>query len=151
MSGYKSNTWQSQLLTLLFQNTNAANIGDATGLRGSSTTGSLYVALHTADPTAAGTQDSSEATYTGYARVGLARNSGAWGISGSSPTVVSPVANIDFGLCTGGSNTITFFSVGVAASGAGTEILYAGPISPTISVSSGVIPRLTTATQITED
>ncbi|HYT46730.1 MAG TPA: hypothetical protein VEP90_30670, partial [Methylomirabilota bacterium] len=64
----KSNTWESDLLLLVFNNTNAGSIGDATGLRGSSTAGSLYVSLHTADPGETDDQTSSEATYTSYAR-----------------------------------------------------------------------------------
>lgn len=51
----KGNTFENDLLLLIFNNTDAALIGDATGLRGSSTAGSLYVALHTADPGEAGT------------------------------------------------------------------------------------------------
>jgi len=44
----KTNTHEDGYLKLLFQNVNFANIGDATGLRGSTTAGSLYVALFTA-------------------------------------------------------------------------------------------------------
>ena len=60
----KGNTFENDLLLLVFNNTNAANIGDATGLRGSSTAGSLYVSLHTADPGEAGDQTTDEITYT---------------------------------------------------------------------------------------
>jgi hypothetical protein len=60
------------------------------------------------------------------------------------------VASIDFPAATGGSETATFASVGVATSGA-SKILYSGAISPTIVISSGVTPRLTTASTITED
>ena len=45
-----SNAAETAWLTLLLNNTNWANIGDATGLRGSTVAGSLYIALHTADP-----------------------------------------------------------------------------------------------------
>lgn len=38
----KGNTFENDLLLLIFNNTDAALIGDATGLRGSSTAGSLY-------------------------------------------------------------------------------------------------------------
>ena len=51
---------------------------------------------------------------------------------------------------TGGSETITHFSVGKAVSGA-TDILYHGTVTPNIAVSDGVTPSLTTATAITED
>lgn len=74
----KSDAWESALMLLLFNNTNAANIGDATGLRGSTVAGQLFLALHTADPGEAGTQSTNEVgtgAYTGYARVGLNRAS----------------------------------------------------------------------------
>jgi hypothetical protein len=37
-------------------------------------------------PTDAGSQTSSEATYTSYARVAVARTTGGWTVSGTSPT-----------------------------------------------------------------
>lgn len=143
----KSDAFESALLALVFQNTNIANIGDATGLRGAATAGQLFFALHTADPGEAGTQATSEVAYTGYARVGVARSSGGFTITGNS---VSPAANVDFPACTAGSATATHFSVGVAASGAGV-VLYKGAITPAIAIAAGVTPRLSTATVITED
>lgn len=80
-SGDVADSWIADILNLLFVNSNAANIGDATGLRGSSTVGSLYVSLHTADPGTTGDQTTSEATYTSYARVAVARTSGGWTIA----------------------------------------------------------------------
>lgn len=147
----KSNTFESDMLLLIFNNTNIANLGDATGVRGSTAAGSVFVALHTADPGEAGNQGTSEIAYTGYARVAVARSSGGWTISGTAPTVASPVANIDFGLMTAGAGgTVTFFSVGDTSSGA-TKILYSGTVTPNIAVVNGVIPRLTTASTISED
>jgi hypothetical protein len=63
---------------------------------------------------------------------------------------VSPAANVDFPACTGGTATITHFGIGTALSGAGV-LLYKGTVTPNIAVSSGVTPRLTTASTITED
>ena len=103
---------------------------------------------HTADPGETGDQTTSEISYTGYARVAVARTSGGWTVTGNS---VSPAANIDFAAMSGGTGgTATHFAVGTASSGTG-KILYSGTISPNISVSTGVIPRLTTATAVTED
>lgn len=143
----KGNTFENELLSLIFANSNIANIGDATGLRGSSTAGSLYAALHTGDPGEAGDQTTSECSYTSYARVAVARSGAGWTVTGNS---VSPAANVDFPAATGGSQTATHFSIGTSSSGAG-KILYKGTISPNISISSGVQPRLSTATTITED
>src|SRR5688572_20903714 len=99
----KSNSLENSWLLLLLNNTNIANVGDATGLRGSSTAGSLYVSLHTSDPGEAGDQTTNEATYTSYARVAVARSAGGWTISGNA---ASNTAAITFPACTGGSNTI---------------------------------------------
>lgn len=140
----KSATFENDILKLIFNATAIANIADNTA---TSPLTNLYVALHTADPTDAGTQSSSEISYTGYARVAVARTSGGWAVTGSS---VSPVANIDFGAMTAGTGgTVTNFSIGVASSGA-TKILYSGTVSPTITVNNGVTPRLGTGSTITE-
>jgi hypothetical protein len=64
-----SNAFETDILLLVFNNTDIANIGDAAGLQNSVAAGSLYVALHTADPGEAGNQSTSETTYTGYARL----------------------------------------------------------------------------------
>lgn len=143
----KSNSWENALLLLLFNNTNAANIGDATGLRGSSTAGSLYVSLHTSDPGEAGDQTTNETSYTSYARVAVARSGSGWTVTNNS---VSPAATISFPAATGGTATITHFGIGTASSGAGV-LLYSGTVTPNISVSSGVTPQLTTASTVTED
>lgn len=123
----KTNAWETALLQLLFNNTTAAGIGDTTGIIGSTGVGSLYISLHTADPTVAGNQSSNEATYTGYARIAISRTSGGWTISGSNPAQVTNTAIVNFPQCTGGSNTITYVGVGTASSGAG-ELLYSGAL-----------------------
>jgi hypothetical protein len=139
----KGATFENDLLKLIFQGTAVANIADNAA---SSPLTNLYVSLHTADPTDSGNQTSNEISYTGYARVAVARTSSGFTVTSSS---VSPAANIDFGQCTAGSGTVTHFAIGTASSGTG-KILYSGTVSPNISVSSGVIPRLTTASTITE-
>ena len=140
----KSTTFNNDLLKLIFNATAISNIADNAA---TAPLTNLYVALHTADPTAAGTQSSSEITYTSYARVAVARTTGGWTASTVSST--SPVAAITFPAGTGGSGTATFFSIGVASSGA-TKILYSGSISPSIVTGNGVTPQLTTSTTVTE-
>lgn len=151
----KSDAWENALLLLLFNNTTVANVGDATGLRGSTAAGSLYLSLHTADPGEAGTQTTNEVgtgAYAGYARVAVTRASGAGGftVTGNS---VSPTSNTDFPACTGGTGaTLTHFGVCSAASGTTGLLLYKGALSPNITVSNGVTPRiLASGTTITED
>lgn len=131
-----SNASETALLQLLFNNTDWANVGDAAGLQNSAAAGSFYVALHTADPGEAGTQATSEATYTGYARVAVARSGVGWTVTGNQ---VTNAATVQFGECTAGSETITHFSVGLESSGA-TAILYSGALSASRAVSSGITP-----------
>jgi hypothetical protein len=140
----KSNSFENSLLKLIFNATAIANLADNTA---TSPLTNLYVSLHTADPGEAGDQTTSETTYTSYARVAVLRTTGGWTVTANS---VSPVANIDFPAATGGSGTITYFGVGTAASGAGV-LYYSGTVTPSIAVTSGVTPRLTTASTITED
>jgi hypothetical protein len=140
----KGNTFENDLIKLIFQATAIANIGDNAA---SSPLTNLQVSLHTADPGEAGDQTTSEATYTSYARVAVARSAGGWTVTNNS---VSPAATIGFPAATGGTNTITHFGVGTASSGAG-KLLYKGTVTPNISVSTGVTPQLSTATAITED
>jgi hypothetical protein len=140
----KSNAFENALLQLIFNATAIANLADNAS---SSPLTNLYVSLHTADPGEAGNQSTSEATYTGYARVAVARSGSGWTVTNNS---VSPVANIDFPIATGGTETITYFGVGSAASGTGV-LYYSGTVTPNISVVSGVIPRLRTTSTITED
>lgn len=144
----KSNTFENELLLHLFNNSAIANIGDATGVRGSTAAGSLYLALHTGDPGETGTATTSEIAYTGYARQAVARSSAGFTVSGASVTLA---ANVDFPEMTGGAGgTVTHFSVVKEVSGA-SVILYSGAVSPNIAVAAGVTPRLKAATSITED
>jgi hypothetical protein len=140
----KGDTFENDLLKLIFNATAIANIADNAA---SSPLTNLEIALHTADPGESGNQTTSECAYTSYARVAVARTSGGFTVTGNS---VSPAANIDFPACAGGSETATHWSVGTAHTSTG-KILYSGAISPTIAISSGVTPRLTTASTVTED
>lgn len=143
----KADTWENALLLLLFNNTNAANIGDATGLRGSTAAGSLYLSLHTADPGEAGTQNTSEITYTSYARVAVARSSGGFTVATNT---VALAAQASFPAGTGGSGTASYWGLGTASSGAGV-LLYSGTITPNIVTGNGVTPILSAGVIITED
>lgn len=140
-----SNNSIQGLLKLLFQNAAFANVGDAGGLQPSASAGSLYVSLHSADPGAGGNQTTSEVSYTGYARVAVARSSGGWPITSNT---IDPGATIAFPACTGGTATAAYAAIGTASSGAGV-LLWSGPITPNISIANGVTPELTTGSTIT--
>ena len=140
----KGNTFENDLLKLIFNATAIANMADNAG---SSPLTNLYVSLHTADPGEGGDQTTNECAYTSYARVAVARTSGGWTVTNNS---VSPVADITFPACTGGTETATHFGVGTASSSTG-KLLYSGTLTPNISISTDVTPKITTASTITED
>jgi hypothetical protein len=143
MAGGKSSAFENDWLKLVFNAIGIANIADNAA---SAPLTSIYVSLHTADPGVGGTQTTSEAAYTSYARVAVARTSAGWTVTGSS---VSPAVTISFPTATGGSETETWAVAGTASTGAG-KILYRGPITPGIAVSNGVTPQLTTTSALTE-
>lgn len=143
----KTDSFENSLLLLLFNNTNMANVGDATGLRGSTTAGSFYLSLHTADPGEAGSQTTNEIAYTGYARAAVARSSAGFTVSTNT---VALAATVNFPAGTGGSGTATYWALGVAASGAGVS-LYSGTITPNIATGDGVTPQITAGLVITEN
>ena len=140
----KGNTFENDWLKLIFNATAIANIADDAS---TSPLTNLYVSLHTGDPGEAGDQTTSEATYTSYARVAVARTSGGWTVTANS---VSPVSTIAFPAGTGGSGTVTHWAVGTASTGTG-KLLYSGTVTPNIVTGSGVTPQLTTASTVTED
>jgi len=135
----KGNTFENDLMKLFFQGTAIANLADNAA---SSPNTNLYVSLHTADPGEAGSQTTSEASYTGYARVAVARTSGGWTVTNNS---VTNAAAITFPQCTGGSNTISHFAVGTGSSGAG-KILYKGELTASLAVSNLIIPEFASST-----
>lgn len=129
----KGNTTDSNLLKLIFQAIAIANLADNAATAPFT---NLFVGLYTADPGPAGDQTTSEATYTGYARVAVARTSGGWSIAAQT---ISNAGAVSFPACTGGSNTITFFAIGTATSGAGI-LLYSGALTASLAVSNGITP-----------
>lgn len=136
-----SNVFETAILNLYFTNTNAANIGDATGLRGATTAGSVYISLHTADPGEAGNQSTSETAYTGYARLAVARSGAGWTVAGNS---ASNAAVLTFGTCTAVPGAaITHFGIGSAVSGVGT-LDFSGALgaSYTVAVSNAPVAAI---------
>jgi hypothetical protein len=143
----KTNTWENDLLLLVFNNTDAALIGDAAGLQNSATAGSLYFSLHTADPGEAGDQTTNEIAYTSYARVAVARSGAGFTVTANA---VAPAAAVTFPAGTGGSGTATHFGIGASSSGAG-KLLYKGALTPNVVCGSGVTPQINAGTVVTED
>lgn len=138
------NTFESDLLSLIFEATAIANIADNAA---ASPLTNIQFGLHTSDPGEAGNQTTNEIGYTSYARVAVARSTSGFTVSSGS---CSPDAAIGFPAGTGGSGTATNFHAGSAASSTG-KIFFSGTVTPNIVTGSGVTPQLTTATTITLD
>ena len=80
----KGDTFENDLLKLIFNATAIANIADNAA---SAPLTNLYISLHTSDPGEAGGQTTNEIAYTSYARVAVARTSGGFVVTNNS---VSP-------------------------------------------------------------
>jgi hypothetical protein len=130
----KGNTFENDLMLLVFNATAIANLADNAG---TSPLTNLYVSLHTADPGEAGNQSTSEATYGSYARVAVARSGSGWTVTNNQAV---NAALVQFPQCTSGTNTITHVGVGTAASSTG-KLLYKGVLSSSLAVSSGIQPQ----------
>ncbi len=131
----KKDAFETEYQNHIFQNAAIPDIGDGAGLPVAATEGSLFVALYTTTPTdsTAGT----ETTYTGYARIGVARNSSNWTeLNGN----IENTNDITFGELTAGAATMTGFTiqklvtVGVA--------IYFGAFGSSKLVSIGTTPRI---------
>ncbi len=134
----KTNAFETALLTFVF---NATPIAMLTGVT------TLYVSLHTDDPTEAGNQTTFETSYGAYARKGVARTAAGFIITGNS---ASPAATIIFPQCTSGNVEITHVGIGTDLTGVG-NLIYSGVLMPNIQVQTGVSPRLTPDSFTTED
>lgn len=135
------NTFENDLTKLIFNATAIANLADNAA---ASPFTNIYVSLHTADPGEAGDQTTSEAAYTGYARVAVARTSGGWTVTNNQAVNVGAIT---FGACTAGSSTVTYVGIGTASSGAG-KLLASGALTASLAVSSGITPSFA-ASQLT--
>ena len=128
----KSNTSANDYVALIYNATAVANIADNAA---TSPLTNLFIAAHTAEPAAAGVQNTSETSYTGYARATVARTTGGFTCSSG---VVTLVADASFGACTAGTATLTHWSTGVASSGA-TKILHRGVFGSRQGAFTGIV------------
>jgi hypothetical protein len=142
----KGNTFENDVLKLFFNGTAIANIADNAA---SAPSTALWASLHTADVGESGTQGTNEASYAGYARVGIARSTAGFVVSSNS---VDFAATVAFGAATSTSTgTLSHFAVGLTSASTGGKVLYKGTITPNINFGQGVTARLTTGSSITED
>jgi len=105
-----SNTFENDFLKHLFQNVAIAGIGDSAGLLASAAAGNLYLRLCTDAVTVDDATLGAECAYTGYVAKGIAvaRTSGAWSITAN---MAKNIADLIFGACTVGSETIRYVEI----------------------------------------
>ncbi len=131
-----TDTLETELLELLFLNTDFDNIGDAAGIQASTAAGNLEISLHTATLTDTSNQNTSEAAYTSYARVDVARGAAQWSVAAG---VADNDNAITFPSATGGTETETDFGIGsdVVAN----ELWIYGALTSSLAVSNGITPE----------
>lgn len=132
----KGNTTENDVLSYIFK---------ATSFPWNAET-DLAIHLHTADPGEGGTSSTSEATYTNYAKVTVARSAVGWTVSGNQ---ASNAALIQFPQCGASGNTITHVSITPDTT---TQILYSGALNSSLAVANLIQPQFSIgALVITED
>jgi hypothetical protein len=131
-----TNAFETSLLGLIVTNVNAANVGDATGLRGSTVAGVFWISLHVSDPGETGDQTTGETVYTTYARQDEARDAANWTVTGN--TADNDLA-IPFPTCGATGATLSHFGLGSAVSGTGNLFMF-GQLSSNLAVSNGITP-----------
>lgn len=130
------NSFETELLQYLFNNTGLADFGDAAGIPPTVGAGDMHISLHTADPgEAAANQSVNEMTYTGYGRSAAPRSAGGWTISGN---IADNAAVEQLGENSSASQTSTDCGLGFATSGA-TDLYMIGAAA--LVVSTGVNPE----------
>ena len=137
----KSNTFETNLLQHIFNNSAIANVGDATGLPAAGTVGDLYVRLYTDAITVDDATIGTECAYTGYVAGGVAviRSGAGWTVASGS---VSNAAIVIFGPCSAGSENVKYFGVWKDnATGTDSHRIYWGQLTSDLAVSSGITPE----------
>lgn len=148
--GAKSDTYEYNILKLLFNGVGISSICTSAGST------SLWLGLHTADPTDA-MSTANEGGYTAYTRVQMDRSTAStgWSVTSGTSNVnasASPVGTISFPtVATTSTGTFTYGSVWQSSAGGSSVGMYYGTLSPSINFGSGVTPQVTSGSSITED
>lgn len=100
--------------------------------------GTLYISLHTADPTAGGTQTNNETAYSNYTRQAVVQTAGGWTVAGTSS---SNAALITFPACGVTGSTVTYVAIGQSNTGGAGQILYSGVLNQSLVIATGVSPQ----------
>lgn len=112
-----TNVWKKKLVKF---------VADATDPLTGVTT--LWLSMHTVALTATATQSTSEATFSGYARISILRNTSDWD---DLTLGIENAVRKAYAANTGSSQTVLAFGLGLNSSGAGDLILYGTINAPT--------------------
>ena len=111
------------------------------------TNATLYVALHSANPTAAGNQTSSEVAYDNYTRRPITKATG-WTDNGTNFT---NAAQILFPVCGVTGATARYVSIGESDTGGAGQIYYVGQLSADLTIAQNIQPLFSIGNlQVTE-
>ena len=143
-----SKTHSLNYLKLLFQNLPIAGIGDAAGLQPSAAAGNLYIRFCTDAVAVDADTLGTESAYTGYVAGGVAipRTEAAWIVAyddGLLKAIVSAVAEIVFGDCTGAPENVAYVECWANNTGntlADRITFYELPAP--IAITAGMTPRI---------
>lgn len=138
----KSNTTENDVVKAIF-------LGTDPSWRDTAGQANFYLALHSADPGEAGTQTTSEISYGDYHRISIARSAGGWTVSGNS---AKNAALAQFPVCSGGTATARYLSIGLGDTGVAGQIIYSGALNDELAISNLVQPTFNIESiVITED
>ena len=140
----KGVSFDNLLLKAIFNGNTVPNLLDNAA---SAPLGNLFVALHTADPSA-GNQNTSEVAYTGYARVPVARNGTGFTVTGNNAVNANATT---FPACSGGNNTAAWFSIGQNNTGVAGTIYYAGALTANLNISTGITPSFAAGNMVASE
>lgn len=146
----KGNTFENDLMKLIFNGTAISKIADNASVTPLT---NLYLALHTDNPGEGGTQTTNEANYTDYGRVAVARAVGVPGVSGFtvSGAQATNAALVQFIISGGGTNVVSYVSIGTDDYPAAGKILYSGALSAPRTITVGIQPQFSAGDLIFEE
>lgn len=143
MASGLADTSEANALLLIFNNTAWANVGNAAGLQPSGAAGSLFVGLSTGTLADASTQTTTQAAYTNYTRVGVARSGAGWTVAsvvGANPATATNAAAITFPTSSSGPETETDVCVGLITGVGAGDALYWGVLNAPLVVNNNITP-----------
>lgn len=143
MASGKTNSMETDLLSLYFNNVDHPNIGDAAGLQNSVTVGNFYISLHNTTLTdgESATQVTNEVTtgeYAQYGRQAVPRTTAGWTVASNQAKNAAAITYTE--MASGSGVTIHAVIIGQNSSGAG-DANWWGELNTNLVMGNGVTPE----------